>query len=74
MVGLGQFSDHPNHPTNHPENPPIANFGNFGPILMKIGGEVLIRITKTKIKFGVPGAMFRLLQPPYPPTRKPPDS
>ena len=24
------------------------------------------------MKFGVPGAMFRLLQPPYPPTRQPP--
>ena len=23
-----------------PKTTPIANFGNFGPILMKIGGEV----------------------------------
>ena len=37
----------------YPKTTPIANFGNFGPILMKIGGEVYIRITKIKIEFGV---------------------
>jgi len=55
----------------YPKTTAQANFGNFGPILMKIDGEVKVGITKIKIQFGVPGAMFRPLQPPYPPLLQP---
>ena len=30
----------PKHSTNLPKTSPIANFSNFGPIWLKIGGEV----------------------------------
>ena len=48
----------------YPKTTLIANCSNFGPILMKFGREVWIMITKSKIKFGVPGAMFRPLYRP----------
>ena len=37
MVWRGLHLAHPD--LDHPK-PPIANFGNFGPIWMKLGGEV----------------------------------
>ena len=41
----------------HPETTPITNFGNSGPIWMKLGGVVKFRLSNSKIVCNISGGM-----------------
>ena len=53
-------------PLPTPEPPQIYNSGNFGLICMKLGGEVLFRVSNSISAYGIAGVMFRPPQPPTP--------
>ena len=57
----------PTLPTQKP--PQISNFGSFGPIWMKLGGEVYIRVSNSISAYGMVGGTFSPPQP-HVPTQK----
>ena len=54
---------HVYHPAHPPKNHK-TNFGNLGPILLKLGGEVLISVINSILEYGMAGVTFSPPQPP----------